>query len=173
MNSYKVTLRYYSGWYKHIYLPAQNQAEAFDKAHGFITQYDGVCEIIPEKISKKYMAEHGLEYSNEDKLREQARNRNAQGYKAEQMKEALEKITEICDVTRPGKNARLWYVRMTEDKLADYSDWDIKRLGLRENYEYIVVAENTGHILYAINVSGNSVMQSIAELTNLLARKGW
>lgn len=93
--------------------------------------------------------------------------------KAKQMAEALEKVMEISAITRPGQKYIMWYTRMTEEELGVFTDWDVKRFGLRAKDEYVFVADNTGHILYAINVSGDSVMQSVAELTDLLAGKGW
>lgn len=93
--------------------------------------------------------------------------------KAQKMEIALRKVMDIADITRPGKDASFRYVVITEDNLHDYSDWDIERLRLCTGLEYILVVEDSGHILYSINVSGDSIMQSIAELTNLLAGKGW
>ena len=63
MNSYKVRLRFYDRMPKTVYLQAENNAEAFSKAHRFITPESNCCEIIPTRISKKYMAENHLEYT--------------------------------------------------------------------------------------------------------------
>lgn len=169
MNSYRIEIRYYSGAYAPCYIKAENQEAAWKIAHEFITPYDGVREIVVERIAAKKVKV----WADVDALVRDAKSRWYCGQKAEQMQEALRKVMDICEITRPGKNGRLFYVRMTEDELEDFSDWDVKRFSLRSGDEYIFVAEDNGHILYALNVSGDSVMQSIAELTNLLAGKGW
>lgn len=50
MNSYKVTFRFYDITPKVAYIKAENQADAFVKAHAFISPDDNCCEIIPERI---------------------------------------------------------------------------------------------------------------------------
>lgn len=173
MNSYKLTLRFYNGNLETYYIKAKNQGDAFNKAHDFITQYDGCCEIIPERISKKYMAEHGLAYSDEKELLNQAWCRNQYGVKTEQMNKAIKKVMEIGQMTRPNSTFYIRYIRMTEERLQEFSDWDMKRFHFHVRDEYITVSNGEEHLLYCLNVSGNSVMQSIAELTDLLAGKGW
>lgn len=173
MNSYRVTMKYYDGTHKTLYLPAQNNGEAFAKAHRFITQYDGCREIVPEKVSKKYMAEHGLEYSNEDELRKEAERRNYHGLKAAQMDEAIKRVLEITKITRPECDTRIVYLRVTDENIDWCNDWDRRRFGIHVGDERILVGKRGEGILYALNVSGDSVMQSVAELTDLLAGKGW
>lgn len=63
MNSYEVTFRFYDRYPEKVYLQAQNNADAFDKAHSYITPNSNCCGIEPRRISKKYMAEHNLRYS--------------------------------------------------------------------------------------------------------------
>ena len=49
MNSYKITFRYYDKMPDTIYLPAQNEREAFSNAHRFITPDSNCCEIITKR----------------------------------------------------------------------------------------------------------------------------
>lgn len=169
MNSYKITVKHYSGKYVTYYIKAENKTSAWNKAHKFITQYDGVREIVADRIK----ASDVLEYSDEQALIDDAWNRNARGLKTEQMDEAIKKVLEIVNITSPEIPANIVYLRLNEDNIEYFSDWDRQRFGLHIGDERIMVGKAKEGILYSINVSGDSVMQSIAELTDLLAGKGW
>lgn len=169
MNSYKITVKHYSGRYVYYYIKAENHNIALDKAHKFITQYDCVREIVADRIK----ASDVREYSDEQALIDDAWHRNARGLKTKQMDEAIKWVVEIVKITSPEIPANIVYLRLTEDNIDCFSDWDRKRFGLHIGDERIFVGKAKEGILYSINVSGDSVMQSIAELTNLLAGKGW
>lgn len=169
MNSYRITVKHYSGEYKFYYIKAANMNFARDEAYSFITPYDGAREIVVERIK----ASDVREYSNVELVKRDARRRDANGVKAEQMDEAIKKVVEIVKVTSPEIPANIVYLRLTEDNIDCFSDWDQQRFGLHVGDERIMVGKAKEGILYSINVSGDSVMQSIAELTDLLAGKGW
>ena len=68
MYAYKVLLRYYSGKTERHYIHAENARDAFDKAHKFCNPFDphdGVQFIEPERITKKYIAEHNITIEEE------------------------------------------------------------------------------------------------------------
>ena len=169
MNSYKITIKHYSGKYDYYYIKAENKNAAWDKAHKFICPYDGVQEIVADRIK----ASEVREYTDEKAAEKAAWRRDANGVKAEQMDEAIKKVVEIVKITSPKIPANIVYLRLTEDNIDCFSDWDRQRFGLHVGDERIMVGKAKEGILYSINVSGDSVMQSIAELTNLLAGKGW
>lgn len=169
MNSYRVIIKHYSGVWTYYYIKAMNKVEAFRKAHKFICQYDGVREIATDRIK----ASDVREYTDEKAAQEAAWRRNAQGNKTEQMNEALQKVKDIARITRPEKDVNIVYVRVTAEHIEAFSDWDIQRFGIHIGDERILIGTPAEGLLYTINVTGDSVMQSIAELTDLLAGKGW
>ena len=67
MNSYKITLLYYSGKREIHYIKAQNGREAFSKAHKFCNPFDihdGVHFIIHERVNKAYCKEHNVQFED-------------------------------------------------------------------------------------------------------------
>ena len=62
MNSYRITYRFYDGMPVRIFLPAKNYRDAFDKAHKYITPYDGCQFIEPERVTKEYMRKKNVTY---------------------------------------------------------------------------------------------------------------
>jgi len=80
MNSYKVRFRFYDLMPEIIYIQAKNYRDAFEKAHKFITPYDNVQFIEPERVSKAYMEKVGATYAPAGyRVR---RNRNGAEYPA-------------------------------------------------------------------------------------------
>lgn len=66
--AYRILLRYYSGKVEWHYIYAENHADAFSKAHKFCNPFDphdGVQFIEPERITKKYIAEHNITIEEE------------------------------------------------------------------------------------------------------------
>ena len=169
MNSYKVTIKHYSGKHMFYYIKAENKSAAWDQAHHFITPYDGAREIVVDRIK----ASDVREYTDIQAAMEDARRRDANGVKAEQIEAAIKKVVEITKITRPQADTQITYLRITEDNIDDFSDWDRQRFGIHVGDERILVGKRGEGTMYALNVSGDSVMQSIAELTDLLAGKGW
>lgn len=78
----------------------------------------------------------------------------------------------IMKIVNPEK-ARTWrieYMRMEKDTLDTFSDFDVKYHGLLLGEEYIMIFDEFG-ILYAINVTGDSVLYTMKELMDKLADK--
>lgn len=169
MNSYRIELRHYSGAYEVEYIKAENKDKAMEIARKFITPYDGVQEIVVERFAARKVKM----WSDVNALIRDAYHRWCRGQKTEQMDEAIKKVLEIVKITSPEIPANIVYLRLNEDNIEYFSDWDRQRFGLHIGDERIMVGKAKEGILYSINVSGDSVMQSIAELTDLLAGKGW
>lgn len=75
MNSYKITLRFYSRIPVVKYIMAENHAKAFELAHGFITPAMGCCEIIPERVRKADVPEYSepkVDYEEEARIYSEA-----------------------------------------------------------------------------------------------------
>lgn len=67
--AYKVILRYYSGKIENHYIYADDRMDAFEKAHRYCNPFDphdGVQFIEPERITKEYVAEHNVEFEDEE-----------------------------------------------------------------------------------------------------------
>lgn len=62
------------------------------------------------------------------------------------------------------------YVKMTDDELAKFSDWDRQRFGLLRSDEYFIV-RRFDEVLYAVIITGDSLFTAMNELTDLIARK--
>lgn len=65
----------------------------------------------------------------------------------------------------------LRYVYENAESVKRFSDWDRQRLGVLSGLEMIYVIEQSGHCLYAVNVTADSVMTAIWELMGLLSKK--
>lgn len=67
--AYKIDLYYYSGKIETHYIHAKNHEDAFSKAHRFCNPFDphdGVQFIEPYRITKQYVAEHNVEFEDEE-----------------------------------------------------------------------------------------------------------
>jgi len=58
MNSYRITFRFYDISPRYAYIMAENQRDAFSKAHAFISPEDDCCEIIPQRVKKADVPEY-------------------------------------------------------------------------------------------------------------------
>lgn len=61
------------------------------------------------------------------------------------------------------------YEKLTEDSGKPYSDWDRQRFQLRSGEEYFLIRRRT--LLYAVNVTSDSILTAAHELMDLIARK--
>ena len=93
-----------------------------------------------------------------------------------------EMILQNINADRVSRNGdcvnKVWkisYVEMDGTTIKQFSDWDQRRLGLMTGGEYLIVVDITDtekpHILYAINVSGDSVLECMHQLFDLLSAK--
>lgn len=79
----------------------------------------------------------------------------------------MSKIQDILDYLRPGNN---WELAYDIPEHVVLSDWDKERLGLIDGEDYFFIfIENK--VMYAINVTGDSVLTAIEELVHKLAQK--
>ena len=87
--------------------------------------------------------------------------------KTAQILNCTKKIEEILDCIRPGHN---WEIAYDIPEHVCVSDWDKEYLGLidGEEYFFIFIGEE---LMYAVNVTGDSVLTAIQELVTKLAAK--
>ena len=81
-------------------------------------------------------------------------------------------IMEILKLINPDK-AKRWRIKyklMNEELFEHFTDFEKTYHGLIRGEEYILVYEYR-HLLYAINVTGNSVLYTLRELFALLGNK--
>ena len=62
------------------------------------------------------------------------------------------------------------YAVMTEEELALFSEWDQQWLDLFHGEEMFIISE-PGHNLYAVNVTGDSLLTAAYELMRLVSAK--
>lgn len=86
--------------------------------------------------------------------------------KQDQISKCIMKVEEMLEYLRPNNGWRITY----SNTAVSLDDWDIKRLGIIEGEEYIYVYVK-GSLLYAINVTADSVLCAMSELLNLLTNK--
>lgn len=87
--------------------------------------------------------------------------------KIAQIQFCLGKIKEILDYLRPANN---WKIIYTKPEEVEMSDWKREYLKLLEGEDYFI-AYYEEEPMYAINVTGDSVLCSMSELTKLLVQK--
>lgn len=69
-------------------------------------------------------------------------------------------------------NWDLTYRKETEESILHLTDWERKYHHISVGEEYIYVREvDTGDLLYAVNVTGDSVLTALGELFDLLTEK--
>lgn len=61
------------------------------------------------------------------------------------------------------------YRRETEESVKDYTEWGRQRFGIHSGFEYFYVWR--GEMLYAVDVTADSVLTAAEELMRLLAEK--
>lgn len=87
--------------------------------------------------------------------------------KTTQIDFCTEKIKEILDYLRPDNKFKIVYAKPEE---VNMSDWKREYLRLLCGEDYFIVCYDD-EPLYAINVTGDSVLTAIRDLVNLLANK--
>jgi hypothetical protein len=67
---------------------------------------------------------------------------------------------------------------MDAESIADFTEWERERNELFIGHEYFLIWEvpdpyaiDPFHLLYAVNVSADSVLTAVSELMNLVSRK--
>ena len=92
----------------------------------------------------------------------------------ERMAELLGHVNVILNRIHPDYLFYVEYIRINEENIKCFSDWDRQRFALHTGEECFVVKEGNetfSHNLYVVNVSADSEMTALDELFQLLGRK--
>lgn len=92
--------------------------------------------------------------------------------KHDEMAHAIRCISSLLQKVRPDKDIDIAYRREDMESVKEFSDWDRQCHHILSGDEniYIWDAKN-GTLLYAVNVTGDSVLTAISELMSLIAKK--
>ena len=91
--------------------------------------------------------------------------------KEQQINFCIEKIQEMLHVINPEKQWTIKYFYPKDmNDFMPYSPWDVQRHHLFVHDEYFLILDDNG-ILYAVNVTGDSVLTAVEELMLLLSKK--
>ena len=94
----------------------------------------------------------------------------------ERMDEMLVHVNQMLRRIHPDRGLAVNFLKMTDDDLRSFSDWDRKRFGLHTGMECFIILEweraaTKSHILYVIDVSADSELTAMDELFHLLSYK--
>ena len=125
---------------------------------------EGYC--MPDDITPDAYAETWNDLVFEQRFRDSAPD------KMTLMTNALISVERILKQARPDKKLELTYTRETSQTVNSFTDFQRQYFGIRPREEYIYVFDlETGDLLYAVNVTADSVLTAISELMDLLSRK--
>jgi len=89
-----------------------------------------------------------------------------------QMNQCLSCVRQIMNIVRPEKKWRMEYQQVTETSLAKFTPFAQRYFHILTGDEYIFIwDEEYNDLLYAVNVSADSVMTALSELMSLLSYK--
>jgi len=86
----------------------------------------------------------------------------------------LSRISDILihEDEKKGLNWDLTYRKETEETVKKLTDWERRYHRIMPGGEYVYIREvDTGDLLYAIEVTGDSVLTALSEVMELLSRK--
>lgn len=89
----------------------------------------------------------------------------------------LRNIRNIINIARPDMPLRIEYWRISADpvignSIANFTEWEQQYFHIMTGEEYFFIwNEHEDHLLYVINVTGDSVLTALSELMNLIGRK--
>jgi len=99
-------------------------------------------------------------------------------HRTEQMKRVASQMETIVKENGRRNDIAITYCEMDAESLADFTEWERERNELFIGHEYFLIWEvpdphniDPFHLLYAVNVSADSVLTAVAELMNLVSRK--
>lgn len=99
-------------------------------------------------------------------------------HRTEQMERVATQMETIVKENGRRDDIAITYCEMDAESLADFTDWQCQKNELFIGHEYFLIWEVTDpyaidpfHLLYAVNVSADSVLTAVAELMNLVCRK--
>ena len=94
----------------------------------------------------------------------------------ERMDEMLVHVNQMLRRIHPNRGLVVNYLKMTDNDLESFSDWDRKRFVLHTGLEYFIVTEwepgaTRAYVLYVVDVSADSELTAMDELFHLLSHK--
>lgn len=99
-------------------------------------------------------------------------------HRTEQMERVATQMETIVKENGRRKDIAITYCEMDAESIADFTDWECERNELFIGNEYFLIWEvpdphniDPFHLLYAVNVSADSVLTAVAELMHLVSRK--
>ena len=99
-------------------------------------------------------------------------------HRQEQMERVASQVESIVKENGRRNDIAITYCEMDAESLADFTDWQCQRNKLFIGHEYFMIWEvpdpydiEPFHLLYAVNVSADSVLTAAAELMDLVSKK--
>ena len=99
-------------------------------------------------------------------------------HRPEQMERVATQMDTIVKENGRRNDIAITYCEMDAESIADFTEWERERNELFIGHEYFLIWEvpdphaiEPFHLLYAVNVSADSVLTAVAELMNLVSRK--
>jgi len=99
-------------------------------------------------------------------------------HRTEQMERVATQMETIVKENGRRNDIAITYCEMDAESIADFTEWERDRNELFIGHEYFLIWEvpdpyaiDPFHLLYAVNVSADSVLTAVAELMNLVSRK--
>lgn len=94
----------------------------------------------------------------------------------ERMDEMLVHVNQMLRRIHPDRGLAVNFLKMTDDDLQSFSDWDRKRFGLYTGMECFIVTEwepeaTKACVLYVVDISADSELTAMDELFHLLSYK--
>jgi len=99
-------------------------------------------------------------------------------HRPEQMKRVASQMETIVKENGRRKDISITYCEMDAESIADFTEWERERNELFIGHEYFLIWEvpdpcdiDPFHLLYAVNISADSILTAAAELMHLVCRK--
>lgn len=91
--------------------------------------------------------------------------------KKKQMDKACDHLTELIALEYPKKGIRVRYEKVGTEVYAEFSEFEKQYHKIRLGDEYILIYDPEGILLYAINVTYDSMLTAVDEAMRLIAAK--
>lgn len=99
-------------------------------------------------------------------------------HRTEQMERVATQMDTIVKENGRRDDITITYCEMDAESIADFTEWERERNKLFIGHEYFLIWEvpdpyaiDPFHLLYAVNVSADSVLTAVAELMKLVSHK--
>jgi hypothetical protein len=84
---------------------------------------------------------------------------------------AIEQVQNILTMVNPMKKWTIKFQKLDNENIHDFSDWDRKYYGLHTGDESFLIFDEEDHLLYVVNVTGDSIITAVYELMSKLSCK--